>query len=62
MTAAAKVVIVGSGIVGASTALACQDLGAEVTVMDQGPLGGLASANSFGWINASFAETPPSFI
>ena len=61
MTAAAKVVIVGSGIVGASTALACQDLGAEVTVMDQGPLGGLASANSFGWINASFAETQAYF-
>jgi len=55
MTAAAKVVIVGSGIIGASSALACQDLGAEVTVVDRGPLGGLASANSFGWINASFA-------
>ena len=29
--------------------------------MDQGPLGGLASANSFGWINASFAETQAYF-
>ena len=61
MTAAAKVVIVGSGIIGASSALACQDLGAEVTVVDRGPLGGLASANSFGWINASFAETQAYF-
>ena len=61
MRAAARVVIVGSGIIGASTALACQDLGAEVTVFDQGPLGGLASANSFGWINASFAETQAYF-
>ena len=61
MAAAARVVIVGSGIIGASTALACQDLGAEVTVLDQGPLGGLASANSFGWINASFAETQAYF-
>ena len=61
MTAAAKVVIVGSGIIGASTALACQDLGAEVIVVDQGPLGGVASANSFGWINASFAETQAYF-
>ena len=61
MTAVAKVVIIGSGIIGASTALACQDLGAAVTVVDQGPLGGLASANSFGWINASFAETQAYF-
>ena len=61
MTAAAKVVIVGSGIIGASTALACQDLGAEVIVVDQGPLGGVASANSFGWINASFAENQAYF-
>ena len=61
MAVAARVVIVGSGIIGASTALACQDLGAAVTVLDQGPLGGLASSNSFGWINASFAETQAYF-
>tara|TARA_B100000795_G_scaffold89590_1_gene65214 strand:+ start:2051 stop:2236 length:186 start_codon:yes stop_codon:yes gene_type:complete len=46
-----QVVVVGSGIIGASVALACQDLGAEVTVLDKGPLGGIASGNSFGWIN-----------
>ena len=57
MTVKPRVVIVGSGIIGASVALACQDLGAEVVVLDQGPLGGVASRNSFGWINASFAET-----
>ena len=57
VTVKPRVVIVGSGIIGASVALACQDLGAEVVVLDQGPLGGVASRNSFGWINASFAET-----
>ena len=56
-----QVVVVGSGIIGASVALACQDLGAEVTVLDKGPLGGIASGNSFGWINASFAENQAYF-
>ena len=56
MTVKPKVFVVGSGIIGASVALACQDLGAKVTVLEQGSLGGIASANSFGWINASFAE------
>ena len=56
-----KVIIVGSGIIGASVALACQDLGADVTVLEQGSLGGIASGNSFGWINASFAENQAYF-
>ena len=57
-----KVIVVGSGIIGASVALACQDLGAKVTVLEQGPLGGIASDKSFGWINASFAKTKPILI
>ena len=56
-----KIVIVGSGIVGASIALACQNLGADVVVVEQGKLGGLASSNSFGWINASFAPSQEYF-
>ena len=56
-----KVIVVGSGIIGASVALACQDLGAKVTVLEQGPLGGIASDKSFGWINASFAENQAYF-
>ena len=55
MTVKPKVIVVGSGTIGASVALACQDLGAEVTVLKERSLGGIASANSFGWINASFA-------
>ena len=56
-----KVIVVGSGTIGASVALACQDLGAKVTVLEQGSLGGIASANSFRWINSSFAENQTYF-
>ena len=56
-----KILIVGSGIVGASIALSCINLGAEVVVLEQDKLGGAASSKSFGWINASFAESPAYF-
>ena len=46
----------GSGIIGASMDFVWQDFGAKVTVLEQVSLDGIASANSFGWINASFAE------
>ena len=36
MTVKPKVIVVGSGIIGASVALGCQDLGAEVTVWKRG--------------------------
>jgi glycine/D-amino acid oxidase-like deaminating enzyme len=52
-----KIVVVGSGIIGASIALSCLNLGADVLVLEQNKLGGVASSNSFGWINASFAES-----
>ena len=56
-----KILIVGSGIVGASIALSCLNLGADVVVVEKDKLGGAASSNSFGWINASFAESPAYF-
>ena len=56
-----KVVVVGSGIIGASVAFSCLNLGAEVVVLEQNKLGGAASSSSFGWINASFAETSAYF-
>ena len=56
-----RVVVVGSGIIGASVAFSCLNLGAEVVVLEQNKLGGAASSSSFGWINASFAETPAYF-
>ena len=56
-----KIVVVGSGIIGASIAFSCVNLGADVVVLEQNKLGGAASSNSFGWINASFAESPAYF-
>ena len=41
--------------------LRAETLGAKITVLEQGSLGGIASANSFGWINASFAENQAYF-
>jgi len=51
---ACKVIVVGAGIIGASTAFQLQKSGAQVTVMDAGHAG--ATGASFGWINASFYE------
>ena len=56
-----KIVVVGSGIVGASIALSCLKLGADLIVLEKNKLGGAASSNSFGWINASFAESTAYF-
>ena len=56
-----KILVVGSGIVGTSIALSCLKLGADVVVLEQEKLGGAASSKSFGWINASFADSPAYF-
>ena len=57
-----KVVIVGAGIIGASCAYHLRELGAEVTVLDARGVGTGASADSFGWINANFAETEDYYV
>ncbi|MDA7425369.1 NAD(P)/FAD-dependent oxidoreductase [Thalassococcus lentus] len=51
---AQKVVVVGAGILGAQAAYRMQSAGADVTVIDKRGPGGVATAASFGWINASF--------
>ena len=56
-----KIIVIGSGIVGASIAMSCQNLGANVVVLERDKLGGSASSKSFGWINASFAESADYF-
>ena len=48
-----KVVVIGGGILGASAAWHLRDR-AEVTVVDSGQMGGLASRASLGWLNATF--------
>lgn len=49
---AKRVVIVGSGIIGAATAYRLGRAGADVVIVDGGAPG--ATAASFGWLNASF--------
>ena len=48
-----KVAVIGGGILGASAAWHLRD-SAEVTVVDSGQMGGLASRASLGWLNATF--------
>ena len=47
-----KVVVIGGGILGASIAWHLRDK-ADLTVIDCGALGGLASRASLGWLNAT---------
>lgn len=47
-----KILVIGAGIIGASTAYQLAKAGADVTVLDAG--GPNATRASFGWINASF--------
>jgi glycine/D-amino acid oxidase-like deaminating enzyme len=56
-----KALVIGAGIVGAAIADQLSLRGAEVTVLERGKPGAGASGNSFGWINASFAETDAYF-
>ncbi len=53
------IIVIGAGIVGAAAAWARN--GARVTVFEQNLPAAGASSKSFGWINASFAETPAYF-
>jgi glycine/D-amino acid oxidase-like deaminating enzyme len=55
------VAVAGAGIVGSAIALHLARQGARVTLIDALPPGSAASAASFGWINASFAETDAYF-
>src|SRR6202521_421792 len=50
------VLIVGAGIIGASIAWHLARAGARVTVTDAGEPGGIATRNSWAWINASWGN------
>ena len=56
MAQAPEVVVVGAGIVGASIAWHLTAAGAVVTVIDAAEPGGIATASSFAWINASWGN------
>jgi glycine/D-amino acid oxidase-like deaminating enzyme len=59
MTASQQIVVVGTGIIGASIAWHLAVAGAAVTLVDAGEPGGVATPASFAWINASFGNPEP---
>ncbi len=56
-----KIIIIGAGLIGASIADHLAMAGADVCVLERAAPGIGASGNSFGWINASFAQTDAYF-
>lgn len=58
---AKRVIVIGSGIIGASIAWHLARGGAEVTVIEAGETGGIATRASWAWINASWGNPEPYF-
>ncbi|RWI29105.1 FAD-binding oxidoreductase [Mesorhizobium sp.] len=61
MSAAKHVIVVGAGIIGASIAWHLAKAGAKVTIVADSGAGGVATPNSFAWINASWGNPEPYF-
>lgn len=58
---AKRVIVVGSGIIGASLAFHLAKAGAHVSVIEAGEPGGIATRASWAWINASWGNPEPYF-
>jgi glycine/D-amino acid oxidase-like deaminating enzyme len=56
MSAAKRIIVIGAGIIGASIAWHLAKAGARVTVIADSGAGGVATPNSFAWINASWGN------
>lgn len=56
MSSAKQVIVIGAGIIGASIAWHLTKAGARVTVVSESGAGGVATPNSFAWINASWGN------
>jgi len=56
-----RVIIIGSGIIGASAAYHLAKAGAQVSVLEAGEAGGVATRSSWAWINASWGNPEPYF-
>ena len=61
MTAAKEVIVIGAGIIGASIAWHLTKAGAQVTVIADSAVGGVATPASFAWINATWGNPEPYF-
>lgn len=56
-----RIIVIGAGIIGAAIAWQLARAGALVTVIDEGEAGGVATRNSWAWINASWGNPEPYF-
>jgi len=56
MSSAKQIVVIGAGIIGASIAWHLAKAGAQVTIISESGAGGVATPNSFAWINASWGN------
>ncbi|RUY09007.1 FAD-binding oxidoreductase [Mesorhizobium sp. M2A.F.Ca.ET.040.01.1.1] len=56
MSSPKQVIVIGAGIIGASIAWHLTKAGARVTVVSESGAGGVATPNSFAWINASWGN------
>ncbi len=56
-----QVLVIGAGIIGASVAWHLARAGTRVTVIDASEPGGIATRNSWAWINASWGNPEPYF-
>jgi glycine/D-amino acid oxidase-like deaminating enzyme len=61
MNSSPRIIVVGAGIIGASIAWHLNRAGASVTVVGASGAGGVATPNSFAWINASWGNPEPYF-
>lgn len=56
-----SIIVIGAGIIGASLAYHLAKSGARVTVIEAAEPGGIATRNSWAWINASWGNPEPYF-